>query len=410
MKSPYNESGYTLRGSKLYPEMKDSGVEWLGKVPAHWEVCTLRRKIRSIDGIKIGPFGSQLKLEHMSAAGYKVYGQANVISRDFTCGTKFIDQTKFDELSTCEVLPGDLLVTMMGTSGRCARVPHGAVAGVMDSHLLRLRTDASASPSFASLLIDESSYLKEQIAVAGKGSIMHGLNSGMVKVLVLALPSRAEQAAIVRFLAHADRRIQRYIQAKEKLIALLEEYRQAIIHQAVTGQVDVRTGQPYPAYKDSDVEWLGQVPEHWDVVRNGRLFVQRNEVGFAELPILEISLRTGIRVRDLEDPDRKQVMSDRSKYKRAVEGDIAYNMMRMWQGAVGVTPVDGLVSPAYVVAKPLVGTNSQYFNALFRTSAYMTEIDKYSRGIVKDRNRLYWEDFKRMSNTSSSTRRTSSDR
>ena len=168
------------------------------------------------------------------------------------------------------------------------------------------------------------------------------------------------------------------------------------LYQAVTGQVDVRTGQPYRAYKDSDVEWLGQVPEHWDVVRNGRLFVQRNEVGFAELPILEISLRTGIRVRDLEDPDRKQVISDRNKYKRAVEGDIAYNMMRMWQGAVGVTPVDGLVSPPYVVAKPLVGTNPQYFNALFRTSAYMTEIDKYSRGIVKDRNRLYWEDFKRM--------------
>ena len=71
------------------------------------------------------------------------------------------------------------------------------------------------------------------------------------------LPPLSEQTAIVRFLDHADRRIRRYIRAKQKLIALLEEQKQAIIHQAVTGQVDVRTGQPYPAYKPSGVEWLG---------------------------------------------------------------------------------------------------------------------------------------------------------
>ena len=89
-------------------------------------------------------------------------------------------------------------------------------------------------------------------------------------------------------------------------------------------------------------------------------------------------------------------MTVRSDYKRAVKGDIAYNMMRMWQGAVGIAPVDGLVSPAYIIARPLHGTESRYFSALFRTRAYMAEVDKYSRGIVKDRNRLYWEDFKQM--------------
>ncbi len=74
-----------------------------------------------------------------------------------------------------------------------------------------------------------------------------------------------EQAAIVRFLDHADRRIRRYIRAKQKLIKLLEELKAAIIHRAVTGQIDVRTGQPYAAYKPSGVEWLGDVPEHWEV-------------------------------------------------------------------------------------------------------------------------------------------------
>ena len=81
------------------------------------------------------------------------------------------------------------------------------------------------------------------------------------------IPPLAEQVAIAGFLEHADRRIRRYIRAKERLIELLEEQKQAIIHQAVTGQIDVRTGQPYPAYKDSGVEWLGEVPEHWEVGR-----------------------------------------------------------------------------------------------------------------------------------------------
>ena len=98
----------------------------------------------------------------------------------------------------------------------------------------------------------------------------------------------------------------------------------------------------------------------------------------------------------MENLKRKQVMSQKEKYKRAAKGDIAYNMMRMWQGAVGPAPVDGLVSPAYVVVKPYDEANSGYYSYLFCTAAYMQEVNKFSRGIVADRNRLYWESFKQM--------------
>ena len=154
--------------------------------------------------------------------------------------------------------------------------------------------------------------------------------------------------------------------------------------------------KPYPARRDSGVPWLGEVPVGWEIRRNGRLFIQRNETGFPDLPILEVSLRTGVRVRDFDASARKQVMADRAKYKRAADGDIAYNMMRMWQGAVGVVPMDGLISPAYVVARTFPGTVPRYFAYLYRTDSYMGEVDNYSRGIVKDRNRLYWEQFKQI--------------
>jgi type I restriction enzyme S subunit len=212
-----------------------------------------------------------------------------------------------------------------------------------------------------------------------------------MREIAFAIPPLSEQDAIVRFVDHADRRIRRYIGAKQRLIKLLEEQKQAIINRAVTRGLD-----PNVRLKPSGLEWLSDIPEHWEVRRNGRLFLQRDEIGFADLPILEVSLRTGVRVRDFENSERKQVMTDRGKYKRTVAGDIAYNMMRMWQGAVGVVPVDGLISPAYVVAKPLSGTEPRYFARLFKTAAYLAEVDKFSRGIVKDRNRLYWEDFKRM--------------
>lgn len=154
--------------------------------------------------------------------------------------------------------------------------------------------------------------------------------------------------------------------------------------------------RPYPEMKPSGLAWLGDVPAHWDVRRNGRLFAARQETGFPELPILEVSIRSGVRIRAFGEGGRKQEMGDRAKYQRSARGDIAYNMMRMWQGAVGVAPADGLVSPAYVVARPFPEVDVAYYAYLFRTAAYMREIDVYSRGIVPDRNRLYWESFKQM--------------
>jgi type I restriction enzyme S subunit len=129
---------------------------------------------------------------------------------------------------------------------------------------------------------------------------------------------------------------------------------------------------------------------------NGRLFRERNESGSVDLPILAVSLNTGVTVEGPSGDRSKRLIEDRTLYKRANRGDIAYNMMRMWQGAVGEVPCDGLVSPAYVVARPLPLAFSPYFAALFRTDAYKTEVNRNSRGIVTDRNRLYWDDFKQM--------------
>ena len=152
----------------------------------------------------------------------------------------------------------------------------------------------------------------------------------------------------------------------------------------------------YDRYKDSGVEWLGDVPEHWEVERVFSAFNERVETGHAadELPNLNITIGRGVQVEEFEGARKKRLIEDLNAYKRAKKGDIAYNTMRMWQGAVGDVPVDGLVSPAYVVARPIKPINSRFYSYLFRTEMFQAETNRHSYGIVSDRNRLYWLGFK----------------
>ena len=150
----------------------------------------------------------------------------------------------------------------------------------------------------------------------------------------------------------------------------------------------------YTAYKASGVEWLGEVPDHWEANRVFSIFNERVETGHSQLPILNITISNGVQVEQFEGDRKKRLIEDRDAYKRAAAGDIAYNTMRMWQGAVGDVPVDGLVSPAYVVARPIKSINSRYYSYLFRGETFQVETNRHSYGIVSDRNRLYWLGFK----------------
>ena len=123
------------------------------------------------------------------------------------------------------------------------------------------------------------------------------------------------------------------------------------------------------------------------------------ECGVEGLPVLQVSLRSGITPEALDQFGRpKRLIADQTKYKRIYREDIAYNTMRMWQGAVGVSPIDGLVSPAYVVLSPRAGICPDFYDFIFHTYIYKQQVNRQSTGIVSDRNRLYWDAFKQMTN------------
>ncbi len=180
-----------------------------------------------------------------------------------------------------------------------------------------------------------------------QGATVESLEVPWIMETKIPLPPLEEQRAIAAFLDAMGERVTRFIAARRRMIALLEEQKQGITNQAVTRGLD-----PDVPMKASGIDWLGDIPAHWEVRRGTGLFTERKTTGMPDLPILEVSLVSGVAVRDFENSNRKQMMSDRAAYKVAMRGDVPYNMMRMWQGAVGVAPVDGLVSPAYVVLAP----------------------------------------------------------
>ena len=222
---------------KPYPAMEDSGVEWLGEVPAYWEIRRLKQVCRLA-------YGDALAAEVRKDGVVPVLGSNGRVGFHNAANTK----------APCIVI---------GRKGSFGKVNYS------ERPVFAIDTTFFVDNRFSSAHIRWLFFLFGWLRLdeVTRDSAVPGLDREDAYQKLIVAPPFSEQAAIVRYLDHADRRIQRYIRAKQKLVTLLEEQKQALIHQAVTGKVDIRTGQPYPAYKPSGVEWLGDVPEHWEVRR-----------------------------------------------------------------------------------------------------------------------------------------------
>ncbi len=155
----------------------------------------------------------------------------------------------------------------------------------------------------------------------------------------------------------------------------------------------------HQSYKGSGVEWIGNIPEHWTVHRINELYREFAEPGHVDLPILSVSIHNGVSDDEVESDDESRKIArsdDRSKYKQVRPNDLVYNMMRAWQGGFGTVKVPGMVSPAYVVARPKHGVPSSLVELMLRTSGAIEEMRRRSKGVTDFRLRLYWDEFKDM--------------
>ena len=232
-----------------YTSYKPSSVPWLGDVPEHWEVVRLSTVSRP---------KSVVNQQHRQLLS--VYLNLGVI-RFSDVNEKRTNPTSQDLSQYQAVDPGDVVLNNQQAWRGSVGVSN--LEGIVSPAYLVLTLSSRLDPNFADLLFRDKSMVEQYVICSkGVGTIQRNLYWPHLKRIATLLPPLPEQRAIVRYLDHVDRRIRRYVSAKRKLIALLEEEKQAVVNRAVTRGLD-----PNVRLKPSGVEWLGDVPEHWEVRR-----------------------------------------------------------------------------------------------------------------------------------------------
>src|SRR6266480_1377955 len=251
---------------KPYPAMRDSGVPGLGHVPAHWNI----QRQRTLVELRVSNVDKHLKDGELPI---RLCNYVDVYKNErITAHIQFMSATALpEEIERFRLHPGDVIITKDSEAWNDIGVPsyveHTAPDLVCGYHLALLRPrDGLISGSYL-LRALQSEGVAYQLRISANGVTRYGLSYNAIKSILLPIPPLHEQAAITRFLDHADRRIRSYIRIKQKLIKLLGEQKQAIIHRVVTRGLD-----PDVRLKPSGVECLGHIPEHWTISRNGRLF------------------------------------------------------------------------------------------------------------------------------------------
>lgn len=367
--------------------MKDSGVEWIGEIPCTWDCKRIKFLISYNDESLSEDTDYNYEFDYIDIGSVE-YGKGITQKLHMLFGNAPSRARRI-------VRANDVILSTVRTYLKAvATIEDSDIPQIASTGFIVMRAKEEAiSHKFLNYAVQSDAFVST-VEAKSTGISYPAINASDVVDISIPIPGLTEQYRIVDFL---DAECAQIDAVMEKTRASIEEYKklkQSVITEAVTKGI-----RPGRKMKDSGIEWIGEVPEEWSVFRIANLYDERNEKGSEDLPILTVSINTGISDHEIPDDEQSRVFvrsEDRTLYKRVCPGDLAYNMMRAWQGAFGAVRVDGMVSPAYVVAKPKNAgvLDSRYVEALLRTPSAIEEMHRYSRGITDFRLRLYWPEFK----------------
>ena len=240
---------------------------------------------------------------------------------------------------------------------------------------------------FCKYAVREKHFLWE-VESRSTGVSYPAINASDLADIRISLPDVKTQRLIADYLDRETAHIDALVAEKEKMLALLEEKRAALISRAVT-----RGLNPAAPMKPSGLDWLGEIPAHWRIERAKNLFSihdQRSETGEEEL--LTVSHITGVTRRSEKDVYMFQA-DDKCGYKQCVPGDLVVNTLWAWMGAMGVSSLEGIVSPDYHVYTSKGLLLPKFVEFLCRSRPFVAEVNRWSKGVWSSRLRLYPENF-----------------
>ena len=361
-------------------EMKDSGVEWIGEIPSSWKVVSTKFLFQILSGATPDssiPEYWDGDITWITPADYKtkdVYVDS---------GRRCLSKIGFDSCSTSMISAGSIIFSK--------RAPIGSVA-INQTDLCTNQgclSCVSKGNSFAKYYYYVMSVATEHYELLGSGTTFKEISATNFGNFALPYPDYQIQIEISNYLDGKCAQVDTLIANVEAQIEKLKAYKQSLITEVVTKGLD-----PTVPMKDSGVEWIGEIPAHWEIKRGKALFKEteaRSADGSEEL--LTVSQYPGITPRSQKNVTMFEALSLEG-YKICEIGDIAANTMWLWAGAIGVSEYRGVISPSYNVYRQR-GNDfiPQYLDHLLRAPMLVQEYASLSTGIRASRLRLYPKDF-----------------
>lgn len=349
---------------RQYDVYKDSGIPWIGQIPAHWECHRLGSFFHN--RIEIN---SDLEFKKACKFNYGQIVPKNEVGNEDEYGESY---AKYSKIEIGDIMINGLNLNYDFVSQRVALVPK---EGIITSAYLALRPFQCTNSSYFCYLFKGMDGMK----------LFHGMGKGIrltlsfdeLKKQILPVPTSGEQEKIVAFLDAKTLKIDECICLRERELQTLNELKQSRIASVVT-----RGLNPNVPMKDSEIPWIGQIPAHWKVCQLRKYLKLVSDKGHPEKQLLSITREQGVIVRDLDDSEENHnfIPDDLSGYKLIRKGQFGINKMKAWQGSYGVSPFEGIVSPAYYVCE-LTFPNKEYFSLAIRSKAYIGFFTQYSKGI-----------------------------
>ena len=257
-----------------------------------------------------------------------------------------------DEIEKFGLQVGDVVITKDSESwddiGVPALVRETADDLVCGYHLALLRPRRHQLAGMFLLRCLQAKPIQVQLELAANGVTRFGLPKSEIGTVILPVPPLPKQRAIADYLDHETARLDALVAEKERVLGLLAEKRRALISRAVTRGIN-----PNVPLRDSGIPWLGEIPAHWETERARWLFRERDERSdTGEEDLLTVSHLTGVTLRSEKDVNMFEAAT-KEGYKICLSGDLVINTMWAWMGAMGVSSLDGIVSPAYNVYEPI---------------------------------------------------------
>ncbi len=366
-----------------YSEYKDSGIQWLGEIPSHWDAVRTKYVARLYTGNSL----NEREKEKYSSSVDDCYPY--ISSKDISLETESVNYNNGLSIpkgeKAFELAPSNsfLLCIEGGSAGRKKAFLTEDVCFV--NKLCCFNSEINPKYHYYTL---QSFYFGAKFRSSLQGMI-GGVSVSTIKNFYLTVPSKKEQVKIVAYLDEIIGKIHTAIEQQKKMIDLLNERKQIIINNAVTKGLNIKAPM-----KDSGVDWIGEIPEHWGIKRGKFLFDIINEYSSTgEEELLTVSDRTGITPRSMKNVTMFMAES-LVGYKKCKIGDICSNIMWMWHGAVGVTKYDGVISPSYgVYRQKKLYYNGEYLDMLLRLPQLVKFYASRSTGLTESRLRLYPDDF-----------------